>query len=772
MPTSRATVQPPLRRPAGRASPARSVTIRSRLVLLVLAVLLPAVAITSWLIARTYDSERIANENTLRETTRALANLVDRELAQRASVARALSLLPELDAAPEITPAQLERFEQQVRRALGGMEGWVELHLPPGNAALALPTDAAVLRLLPSEERLASARVLPLTRGPAPAVAGVGELRAALLQPVVRDGNVRMNLAVTILPAELQRTLDEQRLPTHWTGAVVDSAGTVVARQPGGQAFAGRAATPDLQRRITSSREGLFDSVNLDGAAVVGYHSAATNGWTFVSAMPRERFAGRMPNAVRNVALAALLALGVAIGGALWVSRRIASSVHALERAAADLQAGRPVVRRSSGIQECDDVAATLADASESQRHARADLERQVADAVQLTRAAEQRQSQGQRVEALGRLTGGVAHDFNNLLGVISNSAYLIERQVATQPALAAPVAAVLRAVDLGSRLTQHLVRFAGRRPVRPQALVLDRFLPEMQELLAAALGKRVGLSTQVAPGTWPVVVDASEFELALMSLALNARDAIEGNGQIWIQARNAMSEDAPGLATGRYVLVTINDDGEGVDDDVAQHAFEPFFTTKSMGKGVGLGLPQVHGFAVQAGGTATFHSTRGLGTTISLLLPAAPASEPGTPAQALASASAAECGAAQPVVALAGVRVLLVEDNRDLGDATAAMLETHGASVVRADNASQALHWLTSDPSVDAVLSDVVMPGTMDGLALAQALRVRQPRLPVVLISGHSHALADSQGFTVLRKPCAPHELVAALVSALRPAL
>ncbi len=369
-------------------------TIRSRLILLVLAVLLPAVVITSGLIARTYDSERIANENTLRETTRALANLIDRELAQRASVARALSLLPELDAAPELTPVMLARFEQQVRRALGGMQGWVELHLPPGSEALALPTDAVVLRLLPSEQRLANAQVLPLTRGPAPVGAEGGELRAALLHPVVREGNVRLNLAVTILPAELQRTLDEQRLPAHWTGAVVDSAGTMVARQPGGQAFAGQAATADLQRLMASSREGLFDSVNFDGTAVVAYHSAAPNGWTFVSAMPRERFAGRMPNAVRNVALASLLVLGVAVAGALWVSRRIASSVHALERAAADLQAGRPVERRSSGILECDDVAATLADASESLRHAHADLERQVADAVGLTRAAEQRQSQ------------------------------------------------------------------------------------------------------------------------------------------------------------------------------------------------------------------------------------------------------------------------------------------------------------------------------------------------------------------------------------------
>ncbi len=765
--TVRATVRLPLRRPDVRRLSAHTVTLRSRLVLLVLSVLLPAVVITLWLVLRTYDSERIANENTLRETTRALANLIDRELAQRASVARALSLLSELDAAPDLDSPTLAGFEQQVRRALGGMEGWVELHLPPGSAALALPTDPRVLRLLPSEERVPNPRVLPLQPGVAATDTAGGELRAGLLHPVMRDGSVRMNLAVTILATEVQRTLDEQRLPAHWTGAVLDSAGTVVARQPGGQAHAGRSATPDLQRHMASRREGLFDSVTLDGTAVVAYHSTAANGWTFVSAMPREHFAGLMPRAVRDVALASLLALAVALAGALWVARRIAASVHVLERAATDLQAGRPVERRTSGLQEFDDVAATLADASESLRHSRADLERQVAEAVQLTRDAEQRQAQGQRVEALGRLTGGVAHDFNNLLGVISNSAYLIERHARMQPELVAPVAAVLRAVDLGSRLTQHLVRFAGRRPVRPEAVQLVRFLPEMQELLAAALGKRVRLSTEVAPGTWPVVVDVSEFELALMSLALNARDAIVGHGQLSLQARNATPEDGPGLSPGRYVLVTVNDDGEGVDDDTVRHAFEPFFT---LGKGVGLGLPQVHGFAVQAGGTASFHSAPGLGTTVSLLLPAAaelPEADASAPAQA--AERAAERRSA-PAVALEGVRLLLVEDNRELGDATANMLQTHGASVARADNASQALHWLASGTAVDAVLSDVVMPGEMDGLALAQALRVLQPRLPVVLISGHSHALADSRGFPVLRKPCAPQDLVAALADVVRP--
>jgi len=440
---------------------------------------------------------------------------------------------------------------------------------------------------------------------------------------------------------------------------------------------------------------------------------------------------------------------------------------------------------------------------------------------VEQTRLAEQRTAQGQRVAAVGRLVGGLAHDFNNLLGVISNSAHLMQRHPASAD-LKAPLAATQRAVQMGSQLTQHLLRFAGRRPVRPQQVRLGLALPEMQELLGSVLGRRVTVAVQVAPDTAAVHLDAGELELALINLALNARDAMPDGGELRLRARNADAQDladSPGLVPGRYVLISVGDDGVGIAPELAVHAFEPFFTTKGLGQvqgqGSGLGLSQVHGFCTQAGGTARLQSTPGLGTTVLLLLPAAGAlqaqagaaalpgpaggnadadvqlgvdarADAGAGVDAAAGADAlrgaeSRALAAQEFPALPavpdpqaerriiGAHVLLVEDNEALGDITAALLAAHGASVQRADNAMQALRLIEAGGIFDVVLSDVMMPGTMDGLALARRLRALRPKLPVVLITAFSQALIGAEGeFKVLNKPCLQDELLLALNEAI----
>jgi signal transduction histidine kinase len=746
-----------------------SVTIRSRLLLLVLALLVPGLLGVGWLITRTFEAERAAHERTLRETTRALAMVVDGELTQRATIARLLAQSRNLDTAPLLTAEQLHLFDQQARRALQGMDGWVELRsasglvldtrLPSGeNPASPDPADAAA-----AARELASlndrSTVWPLQRADQPALA-----HAAVVEPVLRNGSAPlMSLKVTLRPAELQRIIDRQRLPPDWIGALVDSRGQVVARHPGGSAYMGRGATPDLMAAVARSSEGLVELVSLDGRRTTAYFNTSPRGWTYVTAMPREQFAGVLPSAVRQVALASLLLLlALAVLGALWLARRIAAPVHALKHAAAQLQAGKPVAYRATGIVECDEVAAALSEAAQAVQRGRSELELKVSEAVERTRQAEQRISQSQRVEALGRLTGGVAHDFNNLLGVISNSAHLIQRH-ATTPELQVPVAATLRAVEVGSRLTQHLLRFAGRRPVRPQALELGRYLPELQELMRSVLGRHVEISVQVAPDTHTVQIDSGELELALINLALNARDAMANGGQLRLRARNASADDTDGLPPGRYVLITVSDDGAGMEADLAERVFEPFFTTKAVGKGTGLGLSQVHGFCVQAGGTARLASTPGVGTTVSLLLPAG---------NGLVAASGAAPGASPASTSsepgLRGVRVLLVEDNAELGDVTAALLQSHGATVLRADDAGQALARLETGEGVDIVLSDVVMPGPLDGLQLARKLRKERPELPVLLISGYIAQRPAVRDFQVLSKPCSQDDLLAALRSAL----
>ena len=425
------------------------------------------------------------------------------------------------------------------------------------------------------------------------------------------------------------------------------------------------------------------------------------------------------------------------------------------------LQAGEPVTAEPTGMVECDEVAEALAAAGRTMAGSRNDLERGIAQAIDRTRLVEQRGAQSQRVEALGRLTGGVAHEFNNLLGIVGNSVHLMQRHPAAAD-LKAPLAATQRAVDKGSQLTQHLLRFSGRRPsVRLQTLALDRYLPEVQELLRSVLGRRVDIKVQVAPDILPVRVDTGELDLTLVNLALNALDAMPSGGELRLHAANATAEDIEGvhnLGLGAHVLLTFSDDGVGMDADLAEHAFEPFFTTKPVGQGSGLGLSQVYGFATQAGGTARLASTPGIGTTVSLLLPAATAGD----TQARAVLAPAEHAS------IAGAALLLVEDEEALADVTAALLMAHGARVMRARHAEAALRLLDAGAAIDIVLSDIVMPGPLNGVALARRLRAERPELPVVLITGFSNTAMAEGEFTVLRKPCAPAELVGALQAAL----
>ena len=742
------------------------ITIRSRLLLLVLSVLLPAVAAAGWLIERTYAAEREAVERNLRDTSRALSMVVDRELVQRASIARVLAVSRSLEQPGTLSPSELSAFEQQARRALQGLSGWVELVSP--EAQLVNTRSGEPTRVRPRPPGAPPLADVASVGALEPLGGDAGELHAPIVQPVQRDGHTVLNVTITILPRELQSIVDLQRLPPGWIGAVVDNRGAVVARHPGGSAFTGRPSGEDLRKLLGEKREGLFESVSLDGTPVTGYFSTSPQGWSYITAMPRPQVAGQLPPIAAQLAAGALVMLGVAVLSALWLARRIDAPVLQLQESARQLQAGQPVAPAQTGITELDAVAAALADASRAVQENQAELERQVADAVAATRAAEQHVSRGQRTEALGRLTGGVAHDFNNLLGVISNSAHLIQRHPAAEE-LRVPLSAVLRSVEAGSRLTQHLVRIAGRHPARPGQLDLRQFLPEVQELMKLVLGKRIELDVTIPAGTHKVTVDASELELALINLALNARDALPAGGHVWLAAGNATAEDCAGMPAGNYVQISVSDDGAGIAEDVVERVFEPFFTTKGVGQGTGLGLAQVQGFCTQAGGRARLASTPGVGTAVMLLLPAVAAATSSEPrSQQAPSSPAAKPAQADGDHRLKGTRILLVEDNAELANVTSALLRAYGCDVQTARSPAQALALMTSETAFDIVLSDVIMPGDMDGLGLARELRRRYPTLPVVLISGYSSALHAAQEFTVLHKPCTPEQLTGALSDAL----
>lgn len=369
---------------------------------------------------------------------------------------------------------------------------------------------------------------------------------------------------------------------------------------------------------------------------------------------------------------------------------------------------------------------------------------------------------QAQKLEAMGRLTGGVAHDFNNLLSVVAHNTFLLKSSSLNADARAQAIARLERAVESGTSLTRQLLSFTRRQALRPEIVSLQESLPALADMLQTAMGSRIRCLVSVEPDTAAIEVDSAEMELALLNLAVNARDASPHGGTVTINASNA----PPGEGidnTGPGVVIKFADTGKGIDPALLDRAFEPFFTTKSVGEGTGLGLSQVHGFCTRAGGTARIESELGRGTTVRLYLPAVP--HPATPVarDSQAHPEALQC------------KVLLVDDNNDLVKSTGPMLESIGCHVRVAGSVEQAMSILARGPIFDVVLSDIVMPGPLDGIAFAEALRRSYPDMPVVLMTGYSAQLesARAQDFTVLPKPCSPQVLVQALRRAIQsPAL
>jgi PAS domain S-box-containing protein len=360
-----------------------------------------------------------------------------------------------------------------------------------------------------------------------------------------------------------------------------------------------------------------------------------------------------------------------------------------------------------------------------------------------------QQLAESQKLDALGQLTGGVAHDFNNLLMIISGSLHTLKKAVGDDPKYQRAVSAIEGATKRGASLTSQLLTFARRQSVNPQVIDVAERINAVREVLDTGVGSAMTLQFDVAPGVWPIMVDVTEFETALVNLVINARDAMTTGGVITISAHNDTRGGEAG--TDGHVAISVEDTGTGIAPDILSKIFDPFFTTKPIGKGTGLGLSQVHGFAHQAGGTVKVASELGHGTKITILLPR---KETAVTAE---DANAADIGGGSGTV-------LLVEDNPEVASVSAGLLEQLGYTVRRVANAEAALRELELD-GIDLVFSDIVMPGKMDGLGLARHLKAVRPRLPILLASGYSDAALSVRGdFPILRKPYEIHELSQAI--------
>jgi signal transduction histidine kinase/CheY-like chemotaxis protein len=380
-------------------------------------------------------------------------------------------------------------------------------------------------------------------------------------------------------------------------------------------------------------------------------------------------------------------------------------------------------------------------------------LARSLADAREKAAALARSEAalrQAQKMEAIGKLTGGVAHEFNNLLTVVIGSLDVIIESRLGEP-LQRMAATAMGAAQRGGRLTSQLLMFARKQVMQPETVNLNRLLLDFEGLVRRAVGGAVALEIRFDPGLDPAHIDAAQFEAAVLNLVMNARDAVaamKGAGMIVLETRNArLGVEAtmrhPEARPGDYAVIAVRDNGEGIAPDVLTRVFDPFFTTREVGKGTGLGLSQVYGFAKESGGHVEIESAVGRGTTVELWLPRA------VPAARLGVAEG-EAGARDPAPlrpAGAGEVVLVVEDDLDVLTTAVVSLNGLGYRTLVAQDARAALALIDSGERVDILFSDVVMPGGMNGAQLAAAARQRRPKLKVLLTSGYTTAaLTDQQ--------------------------
>ena len=414
------------------------------------------------------------------------------------------------------------------------------------------------------------------------------------------------------------------------------------------------------------------------------------------------------------------------------------------------------LAERNRAARELEDL---VAERTRELEAANAELRAQIAERARV----EESLRHAQKLEAIGQLTGGVAHDFNNLLMVISGGLDMLDR--AGSPARRQRLVDGMRqAAGRGAALTRQLLAFSRRQPLRSEPLDLRRQVGAMRELLDRSLRGDVHVALDFADGLWPVAVDPGELELAVLNLSVNARDAMPGGGTIVIRAEN-FSGLADGDLRGDFVRLAVADTGTGMAPEVVSRVFEPFFTTKDIGKGSGLGLAQVYGFATQSGGAVRIDTAVGRGTTIALLLPRCREAPP-----AAGQDRAAGARAERAPNAMAG-HVLLVEDDDEVAALVSEMLAQLGLEATRARSAAAALGALADGRTVDLVFSDVMMPGGMSGVDLAREVKRRRPGLPVLLTTAYAEAAqrdAEAEGIPLLPKPYRLEELAAAARGAL----
>lgn len=729
--------------------------IRTRLLLLVLAVLVPAFLAATFGIGYMYEEERTFHRESMRETARALALVIDKEVATREALLKALAESPALnkrDFEGFYRHAQALAKERDVAIILhktDGVEQIVNTRHPYGSQ---LPAMLPIARQLRAEHAADATVVSNLYLPP------VGqEYSFAIQVPVKRDGKVLYYLVMGSYVTQLQSVFAEQSLPHEWLAGIVDRHGMLLARSKDPDKFIGKPVRDDFAKALLIG-DGFHEGMTLAGVRATAFFSRApTSGWTFFVSVPNSTLKRPAEDTALLMGGISLLLIAITALAALAIARRTARSVEALRRSAEALGRGERVAREHTGTLEIDAVNAAMMQAGEEIRSARSDLEQRVAEAVASAERSQRALLQAQKLEALGRLTGGIAHDFNNILQTVATGLELAQLR-STEPLAISALESCKRAVHRAAELTRQLGAFGRVQDARLETIDPHRQLLEMKTLLRSGLRGDIDFQLDVPMHLWPVTVDPLQFELALLNLTINARDAMSSGGVLQLQARNeTLNVQTGDLAPGQYLRITVADNGEGMTADVLAKALDPFFTTKSVGKGSGVGLPQAYGFARQSGGTLVLRSQPGAGTQVMLYLPRVhrPMTQPRQDTD-------------MPVHKAQGETLLFVEDDPLVRDVVSPALEAAGFRVLRAADGEQALRMLEAGEHIDVLFTDIVMPGSLNGIELAERARARFPDMPVVLATGYTEQRVQMPAVRTLAKPYEVSQVVDALLEAL----
>jgi signal transduction histidine kinase len=725
--------------------------IRTRFQILVLAILVPAFVAAALAVGYVYVEERHAQENSVRETVRAFALLVDNELEMREGILHTLA------ASPSLARGDLGEFYRHAASMAPTPATTIILYALDGRQLLntrmplgaALPTRRSsnidqLMATLGGERTLISDLFM----------APIGKHHDFTIQvPVHVDGALRYFLGMGVNASALEKLMAEQHFPSTWLASVTDRGGKVVARSVDAEKYRGRTVSDVALKEFAARRESVFEGRTLAGVPVQAFYSTVPfSDWKVIVSIPDAELRRVPLHAAALLAGIMALTLVLALLTAGWLARRAAVPIEYLGRSAEDLAQGREVHYASQDIVEIDAVARRMADASRQILHAQAELELRVAEAVANNERAQSAMLRSQKMEALGRLTGGIAHEFNNLLQTLT-TALQMAALTSNQPRVLNLIETCKRTVSRATALTTRLGSFGRAQEARLMTVDPSEQVRGSVQLIRGVLRHGSKLDLQCASDAWPVTVDPLQFDLALLNLAINARDAMPEGGVLAIGVVNCTLEPTPGHAGCDYVRVTVSDTGTGMAPDVLARALDPFYTTKGPGQGSGLGLPQAYAFATQSGGQLTLSSTEGKGTSIDIYLPRS--QQPLSPLPSRV--------ANQTAVRASG-RVLFVEDDPLVREAVTRALEDSGLDVQVAEDGERALAMLDAGLEVEVVFSDIVMPGKVSGIDLAAQLRVRRPGLPVVLATGYTDQRVDVPDVQVLSKPYEIGQLVTLL--------